>query len=63
MLAEHGDLYERRSDCTTLKIRRGSVALTNVVAAPFGLGFEVPIDEVMDGFEVLAEYILPHFTA
>jgi hypothetical protein len=67
MLAEHGDLYERQNeqwgDCTTLAIRQGGVALTSVVAAPFGLGFEVPVDEVMGGLDVLAAYILPHFTA
>lgn len=52
ILENHGDLYERRRDYATLQIRQGSVALNSVVAAPFGLGCEYPLDEIMGGLEI-----------
>jgi hypothetical protein len=38
------------------KIRQGSVNLTSVVQSPFGLGFELPVGEVMSGLEVLEQF-------
>jgi hypothetical protein len=40
VLGHHGDLYERTNDGTaTLRIEDGTIAITSVVGAPFGLGF------------------------
>ena len=56
MLAEHGDLYEARRDDATLQIRQGGIDLTSVVAAPFGVGVDLPVNEMMGGAEVLAQF-------
>jgi hypothetical protein len=45
VLESHGDLYERQSDYATLQIRQSSVSLASVVAAPFGLAFDMPLEQ------------------
>jgi hypothetical protein len=59
MLAKHGDLYEARQAYATLQIRQGGIDLTSVIAAPFGLGVDLPLDEIMGGAEVLEQFSQP----
>jgi hypothetical protein len=46
VLRHHGDLYHASAaGWPTLSIRNGSVRLESVNAAPFGVGFEVPLED------------------
>jgi hypothetical protein len=52
----HSDLYEQLPAYATLRIRQGCVDVASVVAAPFGVGFEMPVADVMGGLEVLGHF-------
>lgn len=51
LLTKHGDLYTQQGDLVAVSIHEGKLSLTSVARAPFGVGFEldveqfVPVDE------------------
>jgi hypothetical protein len=48
VLRHHGDLYQRSRDgWPTLRIENGTVSVDSLNRAPFGVGFEVPIDQFL----------------
>jgi hypothetical protein len=64
MLAHHGDLYTQRAiespshpqATPTLDIRGGSISLASVLNAPYGLGVELPFEQLMGGEEVFKQF-------
>jgi hypothetical protein len=57
VLAAHGDLYHpSRDGWPTLAIRNGSIALQSVNAAPFGVGFDLDVEQ----FTPLADWRRAH---
>ncbi len=51
VLTHHGDLYTQQGDLVAVSIHRGQISLASVAQAPFGVGFDldveqfVPVDE------------------
>lgn len=45
VLTHHGDLYTQQADLIAVAIRSGKVALDSVVRTPFGVGFDLDVEQ------------------
>jgi hypothetical protein len=60
VLQQHGDLYHRSRDgWPTLNIRDGMVEVGSLLRAPFGVGFEMPVERFLTPNQWRRAHLLP----